>query len=109
MAEQDLKRHPVLGGFWGIPTGLGLGLLAVNSQIFSLSITTLVAFAVLGIVLGAVWASFGPAKKPKDAPPIAAEAVPEPIAASPVEAAPEPMAAPPVEAADDPGPAPTQF
>jgi len=109
MADQNLKRHPIRGGIWGIPTGIGLGLLAVNSQIFSLSITTLVAFAVLGIVVGAVWASFGPAKKPKGAPPVAAESVPEPISAPPVEAGPDATPAAPVEAADDPGPAPSQF
>jgi len=95
MADQDLKRHPVRGGIWGIPTGLGLGLLAVNSQIFSLSITTLVAFAVLGIVIGAVWASFGPAKKPKGSPPSAAAAEPEPITTPASSGAETPEATPP--------------
>jgi len=79
MADQDIKRHPVRGGIWGIPTGLGLGLLAVNSQIFSLSITTLAVFTLIGILIGAVWAWFGPAKKPKGSPPSAAAAEPEPI------------------------------
>ncbi len=84
MSDQELKRHPVRGGIWGIPTGLGLGLLAVNSQIFSLSLTTLGAFAVLGIIIGAAWASFGPAKKPKGAAPDprASAAEPEPVASA---------------------------
>jgi len=77
MAEQVLKRHPVRGGIWGIPTGLGLALLAVNSQIVSLSITTLVVGAFVGIAIGALWASFGPAKKPKGSAPTG---VAEPIA-----------------------------
>jgi len=89
MSDQDLKRHPIRGGIWGIPTGLGLGLLAVNSQIFSLSLTTLAVFAVLGIAIGAVWASFGPAKKPKGAAPVAPAVEPVPV----------PMAAPIEEAA----------
>lgn len=76
MAEQVVKRHPVRGGIWGIPTGLGLALLAVNSQVVSLSITTLVVGALVGVVIGALWASFGPAKKPKgSAPTDAAEPV----------------------------------
>jgi len=79
MSDQDLKRHPIRGGIWGIPTGLGLGLLAVNSQIFSLSITTLAVSAVLGIVIGALWAMFGPAKKAKGAPPIDSAAEPVPV------------------------------
>jgi len=90
MSDQDLKRHPIRGGIWGIPTGLGLGLLAVNSQIFSLSITTLAVFAVLGIAIGALWASFGPAKKPKGAAPTprASVAQPEPATVAPSDSPP---------------------
>ncbi len=93
MSDQELKRHPVRGGIWGIPTGLGLGLLAVNAQMFSLSLTTLGAFAVLGIAIGAVWASFGPAKKPKGAAPDTRASVAEP----------EPVTAPPGLTEDEPG------
>jgi len=94
MAEQVLKRHPVRGGVWGIPTGLGLGLLAVNSQVVSLSITTLVIGAVVGIAIGALWASFGPTKKPKGSPaPSTADPVVEadPMPADPMPADPMPV------------------
>lgn len=109
MTDQDLKRHPIRGGIWGIPTGLGLGLLAINSQVFSLSIATLAGFAVLGVAIGAVWASFGPAKKPKGAPPASAEPTPAPISSTPAWPAPESEATESTDAANDPGPTPTQF
>ncbi len=95
MPETDLKRHPIRGGIWGIPTGLGLGLLAINSQVFSLSITTLAVFTVAGIAIGTLWASFGPAKKPKGAPPgDTPEPEPQPITVAP----------PPADTGDQPPP-----
>ncbi len=81
MAETDLKRRPIRGGFWGIPTGFGIGLLAINAQVFSLSVVTLVVFTVAGVTIGALWASFGPAEKPKGLPPDDPTPIPEPISA----------------------------
>ncbi len=98
MAESALTRHPIRGGIWGIPTGLGLGLLAVNSQKFALSISTFVIFGLLGVAVGALWASFGPAKKPKGAPPEDVAAQPQPLnnpVAYQATADPAPLAPPP--------------
>ncbi len=80
MAETIRKPKPIAGALWGIPLGLGLGLLAINSKIISLSIVPFVIVVVIGIALGIVWSMFGPAKKPKGAPPpdVATEQPPPP-------------------------------
>ena len=70
MAETDVQRRPIRGGLWGILLGLGLALLALNSKIISLSIVSLALVTVIGIVLGAAWGMFAPARPPKGPAPV---------------------------------------
>jgi hypothetical protein len=70
-AQPTLKRHPIRGFIWGIVTGLGVGLLLMVLSIVPLSVPMLIAYTGSVAVLGAVWGTFGPAKKPKNQAPSA--------------------------------------
>lgn len=65
MAETVRKTKPIAGALWGIPLGLGLALLAINSKIISLAILPIVIVVLIGMALGVVWSMYGPAKEPK--------------------------------------------
>ena len=89
-----IKRKPIRGFLYGIVLGLGLTLIVVGQGIAALG--TWPPFLVLigGIVAGTLWATFGPAKAPKGAPPIEPQIIedptPSPVADEPVaEAEPE--------------------
>ena len=65
MAESVRRTKPIAGALWGIPLGLGLALLAINSKIISLALVPVIIVVVIGVALGVVWSMYGPAKGPK--------------------------------------------
>ena len=65
MAESVRRTKPIAGALWGIPLGLGLALLAINSKIISLALVPVIIVVVIGVALGVVWSMYGPAKAPK--------------------------------------------
>ena len=104
MAQTQLKRHPVRAALWGLILGLGVFVyLTFVWPVIGLDDVKTVAVkgAVLvgGVMLLSIlWGLFGPAKKPKGAPPAFADAAP-----------PAPFdAAPPAAPADEPSPPPAE-
>ena len=89
MAETTTKRHPIRGFLYGIVFGLGLALTAIGQKWVALGTWPPLILFIVGLVVGTVWATFGPAKKPKGPAP---DAVGEPPAEpeAPTEAEPEP-------------------
>ncbi len=73
-ATTTTERHPVRGAFYGIILGLGLALMAIGRKIANLDSVVPIVLIVVGIILGILWSSFGPAKGAKDGTP------PEPVA-----------------------------
>lgn len=115
MAETVTKKHPIRGAIWGFVLGLGIvGFLIVGYPVIGIGETASLAIQVALIIGGAMlvgilWAMFGPAKKPKGAPPTtrsveapAAEAAPasEPEAEAPEETTPSVAEAGPDEDED---------
>jgi hypothetical protein len=79
MARTTLKRHPIRGFVWGLVTGAGVGLLLMVLSVVPLSIPTLGVYTAAAAVLGAVWGTIGPPKKPKGATPGPGSEPPPPI------------------------------
>ena len=101
MAETTTKRHPIRGFLYGIVFGLGLALTAIGQKWVALGTWPPLILFIVGLIVGTVWATFGPAKKPKGpAPDAVAEPPAEPEA--PAEAQPDPDPEP--VAAEAPGP-----
>ena len=71
--QTTTKRHPIRGFFYGIFFGLGLALIVVGQGIAALGTWPPFLILIAGIVIGTLWATFGPAKKPKGPPPAATE------------------------------------
>ena len=70
MAETSVKRHPIAAVLWGIVGGLGVTLFLMGrAQIAIGKWTAPIIIIVVVVVLNVLWAYFGPAKKPKGAPP----------------------------------------
>ncbi len=94
MAQTQLKRHPVLAAFWGLILGLGVfvALTFVWPVIGLDDVKTVAvkgALVVVGVMaLAVLWGLFGPAKKPKGAGPLVADAAPP---APPIDTAPPPI------------------
>lgn len=65
MADMVLTRHPIRGFIWGILMGAGSTLLLMVFSVIPLSIPSLITYTVVGAVVGALWGSFAPPKKPK--------------------------------------------
>lgn len=78
MAETTLHRHPIRGFVWGLITGAGVALLLMVFSVIPLSIPTLGIYTGVSAVLGALWGSFAPPKKPKGAMPTPPPAAPGP-------------------------------
>ena len=82
MAQTQLKRHPVRAAFWGLILGLGVFVyLTFVWPVIGLDDVKTVALkgalVVVGVmVLAVLWGLFGPAKKPKGAAPLRADAAP---------------------------------
>ena len=75
MADTVTKRHPVRAAVWGLVAGIGVfGLLTFAWPVIGLDsvggvITNLIIVVVITMAASVVWGMFGPAKKPKGAPP----------------------------------------
>jgi len=75
MTQPELKRHPLRGLLWGLVLGLGMGVfLTFVWPVIGLdnvrSVAIKWALIVGGIMfLSMLWGLFGPARKPKGAPP----------------------------------------
>ena len=82
MAQTQLKRHPGRAAFWGLLLGLGVFVyLTFVWPVIGLDDTKTVAIkgalVVGGVMLLAIlWGLFGPARKPKGAAPVYADAAP---------------------------------
>lgn len=94
------KRHPIRGFLYGIPFGLGLAMIAIGQKWAALGTWPPFIIFVVGIIVSMLWSTFGPAKAPKDAPPVGASnvAAAEP---APFESEPEPEPEPAAEAPSD--------
>ena len=112
IADTRLKRHPIRGFLYGIFFGLGLALITVGQGWAALGTWPPFIVLIVGIIVGTLWATFGPAKAPKGPPPagatLAEDPTPEPEPSlepdpsSEAEPAPEPFeAAPSLEAEGD--------
>lgn len=64
--------HPVRGVLWGIPFGVGLAVVATVLKVIPLSPVWLLGITVVGILVGTLWATVGPATAPKGPPPAVA-------------------------------------
>ncbi len=70
MAETSVKRHPIAAVLWGIVGGVGVSLFLMGrAQIAIGKWTAPIIIIIVMVVLNLLWAYFGPAKKPKGAPP----------------------------------------
>ena len=97
MTATTTKRHPIRGFFYGIVFGLGLALVAIGQKWAALGTWPPFILLIVGIIIGTVWSTYGPAKAPKGPDPTAPAPAPEPPVADP-----EPEAsADAADAADD--------
>ena len=82
MAQTQLKRHPGRAAFWGLL--LGLGVFVYLTFVWPMiglddfkTVALKGALVVGGVMLLAIlWGLFGPARKPKGAAPVYADAAP---------------------------------
>jgi hypothetical protein len=92
------KAHPIRGILWGLLMGLGATVVAILLKIIPLDLVWAVLVLAGGILLGTLWSTLGPAKKPKGDPPWHAEKVthrPDWDAGSPAPPAPPSRPEPP--------------
>ena len=64
------KRHPIRGFLYGIPFGLGLAMIAIGQKWAALGTWPPFIIFLVGIIVSMLWSTFGPAKAPKDPPPV---------------------------------------
>ncbi len=88
--ETITKRHPIRGFFYGIFFGLGLTLIVVGQGLAALGTWPPFIVLVVGIIVGTLWGTFGPAKGPKGPPPAGATLADEPEPSPGPEPSPEP-------------------
>ena len=69
------KAHPIRGILWGLLMGLGATVVAILLKIIPLDLVWAVLVLAGGILLGILWSTLGPAKKPKGDPPWHADQV----------------------------------
>ena len=79
------KRHPIRGFLYGIPFGLGIAMIAIGQKWAALGTWPPFILFVVGVLVSMAWSTFGPAKAPKDPPPVGVspEAVDSEIAPAP--------------------------
>ncbi len=100
--DTKLKRHPVRGFLYGIFFGLGLALVVIGQSWAALGTWPPFIVLIVGIIVGTLWATFGPAKAPKGPPPAGATLADEPAPESEPDFEPAPVGAEPEAAAEEP-------
>ena len=68
-AEAFRKPHPIRGILWGLIMGIGASALAILLKIIPFELVWALIVLGGGILLGILWSTLGPAKKPKGDPP----------------------------------------
>jgi hypothetical protein len=68
-ASTTTKRHPIRGLLYGIVFGLGLALIAIGQKWAALGTWPPFLLLLVGIVVGTLWSTLGPAKSPKGTAP----------------------------------------
>ena len=58
-----VQRHPIRGGFYGLLLGLSVAIYLILFAVTPFRISTVVTVVVIGVVVGALWGGFAPAKK----------------------------------------------
>lgn len=69
------KTHPIRGILWGIMLGLGAAVIAILLKIIPFELVWALIVLAGGVVVGILWSTLGPARKPKGAPPWHADQV----------------------------------
>ncbi len=104
MADTTTKRHPIRGFLYGIVFGLGLALIVIGQSMAALGTWPPFIVFIVGVVLGTLWGTYGPAKAPKGPPPSGATVEDVPAPAPAPEAEPEPAPVGAEAAAEEPAP-----
>jgi hypothetical protein len=60
--KRNVEYRWLRGVLWGLCLGIGLAIYAVIFRVIELQLTTMGLIVLLGIVIGVLWARFGPAK-----------------------------------------------
>jgi hypothetical protein len=68
-AEAFRKPHPIRGILWGLIMGIGAAAIAILLKIIPFDLVWALVVLGGGILLGILWSTLGPAKKPKGEPP----------------------------------------
>ena len=92
MTATTRRRHPIRGALFGLLLGVGMAFVAVGRTIVTLDSLVPIVLVVVGVVIGIVWSTYGPAKQPKGPAPTQPDAAKEPEAAPDPEPEPEPEA-----------------
>lgn len=74
MAQIVTNRHPIRAALWGFLLGLGIAIYLVVFSVIGLDnaagvVTKVVIVVLIVMALSVVWGLFGPARKPRGAPP----------------------------------------
>ena len=62
--QSTIQRHPILGAFYGLLLGLGIAIYLVLFEVTPFRFSTVIIVAVVTLVVGALWGSFAPARRP---------------------------------------------
>ncbi|HWM22786.1 MAG TPA: YrzE family protein [Ilumatobacteraceae bacterium] len=68
-AEAYRKPHPIRGILWGLLMGIGAAVIAILLKVIPFDLVWALIVLGAGILLGILWSTLGPAKKPKGDPP----------------------------------------
>jgi hypothetical protein len=69
------KAHPIRGILWGFVMGVGAAAIAILLKIIPFDLMWALIVVAGGILIGILWSTLGPAKKPKGVPPRPTEVV----------------------------------
>lgn len=59
---QNVKRHPIRGFFSGLLAGISISIFLILFSVIALGTKAIYVPIVVGVVLGVVWAQFGPTR-----------------------------------------------